>query len=241
MSHGKFSISSLLHTDFQNTSNYFSKNIVRNYLCPQGVVLGSKQMTRQNCRICNSQINRQYHLLWNQKCNSYTKEASLPLKRSPPGGDPYTAAFSPDPYTSLSPTTTTFSSSLESFASDLPSRGFSNQRQIENAQEHCTLLRIYPRKSNQSEEHTCGSVRLVVFVVESENHRQDLGQRRCGRSGRNQEWRCRAWRRYLKRCWTMNREKRRWKKKASSYLRLRIYNSCFTCVSLFCGPEWSDL
>ena len=165
MSHGKFSISSLLHIDFQNTSNYFSKNTARNYLCPQGVVLGSKQMSRQNCRICNSQINRQYHLLWNQKCNSYTKEASLPLKRSPPGGDPYTAAFSPDPYTSLSPTTTTFSSSLESFASDLPSRGFSNQRQIENAQEDCTPTTNLTKKTKSIWGTYCRGVKTAASML----------------------------------------------------------------------------
>jgi len=35
----------------------------------------------------------------------------------------------------------------------------------------------------------------------------------------------------------MNREKKRWKKKASSYLRLRIYNSCLHVCRCFVDPS----
>jgi len=60
MNQGKFFISSLC---IQNSSNhfFFSKSTVRNYLCPQGVVVGSKQISRQICTMSNSQINPQYY------------------------------------------------------------------------------------------------------------------------------------------------------------------------------------
>jgi len=152
MSHRKFSISSLLHTDFQNTSNYFSKNTTTNYLCPQGMVLGSKQMLRQNCRICNSQINHQYHLLWNHKCNSYTKEAPLPHKRFPPGGDPYTACCRwplPSRQILTPPCRPQGQPSLAPWRPSLPIcrlGDFPNQRQIENAQEDYTPSTNLPKK-----------------------------------------------------------------------------------------------
>lgn len=59
---------------------------------------------------------------------------------------PVAAALSPDPDASLSPTRTTFCSSLAAFPSDLPSRGFPNQRQIEDAQEDYTPSTNLPKK-----------------------------------------------------------------------------------------------
>ena len=49
-----------LHTEFKQPL-FFSKSTVRNYLCPQGVVVGSKQISRQICTMSNSQINPQYY------------------------------------------------------------------------------------------------------------------------------------------------------------------------------------
>ena len=175
-----------MYTCFKNSSSHFSESTVSNYLWPQGVVLGSKQISRQICTKCTSQIILQVHKACNYRSGdrTSTREPPLPHKRAPPGADPYTAGRrsplpshqirTPPSHPQRQPSLLLpLHPSLSTCHLETPESTPDREGQKKICHEFAEETKL-----NQSKEHTCRSARLVVVVVvERENNGRDPARR----------------------------------------------------------------